>query len=98
MDQSSLRAQFPILGVPGRGGRALNYLDTAATAQKPLAVIDAELEFYRSGYGPVHRGAHLLAEGATEAFEAARADVAALVGARPDEMVWTAGATAGLNL
>lgn len=95
---AAVRADFPLLGRTLRGGRRLVYLDSAATSQKPDVVIDAELEFYTQRNAAVHRGAHQLAEEATEAYEQARAQVAALVGARPDEIVWTAGATAGMNL
>jgi len=95
---AAVRADFPLLRRTARGGRPLVYLDSAATAQKPEVVIDAELDFYAERNAAVHRGAHLLAEEATDAFEAARAEVAALVGARDDEIVWTANATAGINL
>ena len=95
---AAVRADFPLLQRRVRGGQPLVYLDSAATAQKPEVVIDAELDFYTERNAAVHRGAHLLAEEATDAFEQARIDVAALVGADPGEVVWTAGATAGLNL
>ena len=93
----SLRADFPILaehvnGVP------LVYLDSAATSQKPHAVIDAEVAFLTRSNAAVHRGAHTLAAEATELFEDARATVARFVGASEDELVWTSGATAGINL
>ena len=93
----SLRADFPILaehvnGVP------LVYLDSAATSQKPRAVIDAEVDFLTRTNAAVHRGAHTLAAEATELFEDARATVARFVGASDDELVWTSGATAGINL
>lgn len=94
---AAVRADFPLLRRTVRGGRPLVYLDSAATSQKPDVVIDAELDFYTERNAAVHRGAHQLAEEATDAFEAARADVAALVGARPDELVWTANATAAIN-
>ena len=95
---AAVRADFPLLGRTVRGGRPLVYLDSAATAQKPDVVIDAELDFYRERNAGVHRGAHQLAEEATEAFEQARAEVGALVGAPAEEIVWTPGATAGTNL
>ena len=93
----SLRADFPILaehvnGVP------LVYLDSAATSQKPRAVIDAEVAFLTRSNAAVHRGAHTLAADATELFEDARATVARFVGASDDELIWTSGATAGINL
>ncbi|KFI72705.1 NifS-like aminotransferase [Bifidobacterium minimum] len=100
-DFSALRGQFPILDQTIHG-HPLIYLDSAATAQKPEVVIDAESDFYRSINAGVHRGAHELAARSTMAFEHARASVAALVGADTregqEEIVVTAGATAGLNL
>ncbi len=95
---AAVRADFPLLRRTGRGGLPLVYLDSAATAQKPEVVIDAELDFYAERNAAVHRGAHMLAEEATDAFEAARADVAALVGVAADEIVWTGNATGGINL
>lgn len=95
---AAVRADFPLLRRSVRGGGPLVYLDSAATSQKPDVVIDAELDFYTERNAAVHRGAHQLAEEATDAYEAARTDVAALVGATPDELVWTSNATAALNL
>ena len=95
---AAVRADFPLLRRRMRGGRPLVYLDSAATSQKPEVVIDAELDFYTERNAAVHRGAHQLAEEATDAFEQARTDVAALVGADAGEIVWTTNATAGLNL
>lgn len=97
-DLAALRAQFPILDRQVHGQR-LVYLDSAASAQKPAAVIDAMADFQRTSYANVHRGLHTLANEATGVFEAARAAAARLVGARgPDEIVFTKGATEGLNL
>jgi cysteine desulfurase / selenocysteine lyase len=93
-----IRADFPILSRTVRGGRPLVYLDSGATAQKPLAVLDAEREHYLTRNAAVHRGAHLLAEEATEAFEQARATVARFVGADPGEVVFTKNGTEALNL
>ncbi len=93
-----MRADFPLLTRTVRGGRPLVYLDSAATSQKPDVVIDAELEFYTRHNAAVNRGAHQLAEEATTAFEQAREDVAAFVGAEPGEIVWTSNATAAINL
>lgn len=93
-----LRSDFPILARPVRGGRPLVYLDSAATSQKPVAVLDAEREFYERSNAAVHRGAHFLAEQATDAFESARATVAGFVGGRADELVFTRNATESLNL
>jgi cysteine desulfurase/selenocysteine lyase len=95
---AAVRADFPLLRRTARGGRPLVYLDSAATSQKPDVVIDAELDFYSERNAAVHRGAHMLAEEATDAFEQARAEVAALVGAGEGEIVWTTNATAGINV
>lgn len=97
LDLAAIRADFPLLGE--RVNEApLVYLDSAATSQKPQAVIDAEVSFLTRSNAAVHRGAHTLAAEATELFEDARATVASFVGARPEQLVWTSGATAGLNL
>jgi cysteine desulfurase/selenocysteine lyase len=93
-----LRADFPILARTVRGGRPLVYLDSAATSQKPIAVLDAERAYYETTNAAVHRGAHFLAEQATDAFESARATVAAFVGARPQDLVFTRNATESINL
>ena len=101
VDFAAIREQFPILDQRIHG-HPLVYLDSAATSQKPQCVIDAESEFYRTINAGVHRGAHELAARSTMAFEEARAKVARLVGANSEEgeeeIVVTAGATAGLNL
>lgn len=101
VDFAAIRRQFPILD-QSIHGHPLVYLDSAATSQKPQCVIDAESEFYRTINAGVHRGAHELAARSTMAFEEARAKVARLVGANSEEgeeeIVVTAGATAGLNL
>jgi cysteine desulfurase/selenocysteine lyase len=94
-----VRGDFPLLARRVRGGRPLVYLDSAATSQRPHSVLNAVEEFETLHNGAVQRGAHLLAEEATEAFEGARASVARLVGARePREIVWAGNATAALNL
>lgn len=95
---AAVRADFPLLARTLRDGRPLVYLDSGATSQKPDPVLDAEQDFYLQRNAAVHRGAHQLAEEATEAFEHARSKVAALVGADDDEIVWTSGATAAINL
>ncbi len=101
MECDEVRGQFPILGQRVHS-KPLVYLDSAATAQKPQCVIDAESELYRTINAGVHRGAHELAARSTEAFELARAKVAKLVGANVqeggEELVVSAGATASLNL
>ncbi|MFI2751822.1 SufS family cysteine desulfurase [Cellulomonas sp. P22] len=95
---AAVRADFPLLARTVRDGRPLVYLDSGATSQKPEVVLDAEQDFYVQRNAAVHRGAHQLAEEATEAFEGARAQVAAFVGVSPAELVWTSNATAGINL
>ena len=97
LDLAAIRADFPLLG-ERVGDAPLVYLDSAATSQKPQAVIDAEVSFLTRANAAVHRGAHTLAAEATELFEDARAAVAGFVGAKPEQLVWTSGATAGLNL
>lgn len=97
LDAASLRADFPLLAEQVNG-QPLVYLDSGATSQKPRAVIDAEVAFLTHANSAVHRGAHTLAAEATELFEDARATVAGFVGAAPEQLVWTSGATAGLNL
>lgn len=98
LDVSAIRRDFPILERSVRGGGRLVYLDSAATTQKPLAVLDAERDFYLTSNAAVHRGAHQLAEAATEAYESARVRIAAFVGAGPDDVVFTRNATESLNL
>ena len=93
-----VRADFPLLARTVRGGRPLVYLDSGATAQKPRVVLDAEREFYERHNAAVHRGAHQLAEEATEAFEGARATVARFLGADAGEVVFTKNGTEALNL
>uniref|UniRef100_UPI00389A0552 cysteine desulfurase n=1 Tax=Mycobacterium sp. HUMS_1102779 TaxID=3383487 RepID=UPI00389A0552 len=98
LDVAAIRADFPILQRVMRGGNQLAYLDSGATSQRPLPVLDAEREFVLTSNGAVHRGAHQLMEEATDAYEQGRADVAAFVGADPDELVFTRNATEALNL
>lgn len=98
LDVERVAADFPILSRPGRGGSRLVYLDSGATSQKPVSVLDAERDFYTRHNAAVHRGAHLLAEEATDAYEAARATIAALLGAETRELVFTKNATEALNL
>ncbi|GAA5163253.1 aminotransferase class V-fold PLP-dependent enzyme [Ornithinimicrobium tianjinense] len=95
---AALRADFPLLSRTVRDGRPLVYLDSGATAQKPGVVLDAEREFYERHNAAVHRGAHQLAEEATEAFEGARTTVARFLGADEGEIVFTRNGTEGLNL
>jgi cysteine desulfurase / selenocysteine lyase len=98
LDLTRVRADFPILGRVMRGGNQLAYLDSGATSQKPLAVLDAEREFLITSNGAVHRGAHQLMEESTDAYEQGRADIASFVGADDDELVFTKNATESLNL
>jgi cysteine desulfurase / selenocysteine lyase len=98
LDTADIRADFPILGRAVRGGRPLVYLDSGATSHKPRKVLDAERDFYTIHNSAAHRGAHLLGEEATDAYEAARARVAAFIGAVPGEIVFTKSATEALNL
>ena len=98
LDVAAIRADFPILSRVMRGGNQLAYLDSGATSQRPIQVLDAEREFLLTFNGAVHRGAHQLMEEATDAYEQGRADVAAFVGAEPDELVFTKNATEALNL
>lgn len=92
-----IRNDFPVLDQLVNG-RPLVYLDSGATSQNPLSVIEAEQEFYEQRNAAVHRGAHHLAVEATEVFEDARQTVADFVGAQYEEIVWTSNATEGLNL
>ena len=89
---------FPILDRKIRDGKRLIYLDSGATSQKPQVVIDAETNFYRLHNAAVHRGAHQLAEEATDAYEGARTIVADFLNAEVDEVIFTKGATESLNL
>ncbi|MEN4401185.1 cysteine desulfurase [Mycolicibacterium senegalense] len=98
VDLARIRADFPILSRVMRGGKQLAYLDSGATSQKPLQVLDAERQFLTTSNGAVHRGAHQLMEEATDAYEQGRSDIAAFVGAEPDELVFTKNATESLNL
>ncbi|MCX6503213.1 MAG: SufS family cysteine desulfurase [Microbacterium sp.] len=96
-DPLRVRADFPLLDQQVNG-YPLVYLDSGATSQKPRQVLDAETDFLTRTNAAVHRGAHTLAAEATELFEDARHTVAAFVGADEETLVWTHGATEGLNL
>ncbi|AVM65315.1 cysteine desulfurase [Dietzia sp. oral taxon 368] len=98
LDLTAVRADFPILQRTVRDGKPLVYLDSGATSQRPTPVLDAERDFLVHSNAAVHRGAHQLAEEATDAYEGARADIARFVGADVDELVFTKNATEGLNL
>ncbi|MGH3934956.1 MAG: cysteine desulfurase [Pseudonocardiaceae bacterium] len=97
-EQEKIRADFPILSRTVRESRPLVYLDSGATSQRPRQVLDAERAFLEQHNAAVHRGAHQLAEEATDAYESARARIAAFVGAQPGEVVFTKNATEGINL
>lgn len=98
LDVEALREQFPIFRRTVRGKRLI-YLDSAATSQKPQCVIDAEREFYERYNANVHRGAYLIAEEATTAYEAAREKVAKFINApSKDCIVFTRGTTEAINL
>ncbi|MGI8631924.1 MAG: aminotransferase class V-fold PLP-dependent enzyme [Solirubrobacterales bacterium] len=96
-DVAGVRDQFPVLR-PDGNGHAVAYLDNGATAQKPEAVIDAVSRFYRTDNANVHRGVYALSERATDAYEGARAAVAAHIGGQPREVVFTGNATESVNL
>jgi cysteine desulfurase/selenocysteine lyase len=98
LDADEIRADFPILGRAVRGGHPLIYLDSGATSQKPRQVLDAERDFYTMHNSAAHRGAHLLAEEATDAYEGSRVRVAQFIGADPGEIIFTKSATEALNL
>jgi cysteine desulfurase/selenocysteine lyase len=98
LDLTAIRADFPILSRVMRGGNQLAYLDSGATSQKPLQVLDAERDFLTTSNGAVHRGAHQLMEESTDAYEQGREDLAAFVGADADELVFTKNATESINL
>ena len=98
IDVPRVRKDFPILERTVRDGKPLVYLDSGATSQKPRAVLDAERDFYETMNAGVHRGAHQLAEEATEAYEASREAIAGFVGGAANELVFTRNATESLNL
>ena len=98
LDVAKIRKDFPIFTRTIRDGKKLVYLDSGATSQKPQVVIDAEVNFYSNNNAAAHRGAHQLAEEATEAMESARQIVADFLAADVDEIVFTKSATESLNL
>ena len=98
LDVARIRKDFPIFSRTIRDGKKLVYLDSGATSQKPQVVIDAEVDFYAKHNAAAHRGAHQLAEEATEMFEASRETVASFLGAKSEEIVFTKSATESLNL
>jgi cysteine desulfurase/selenocysteine lyase len=97
-ESAAIRGDFAILSRSVRDGKPLVYLDSGATSHKPRQVLDAERAFYEQHNSAVHRGAHQLAEEATDAFESARETVAHFIGAEAQEVVFTKNATEALNL
>ena len=98
LNVEALRAEFPILHQQVHG-KPLVYLDSAASAQKPLAVINAQADYVRNHRASVHRGVHTLSQRATDAFEHARRQVQSFLNAREvEEIIWTQGTTDGINL
>ncbi|OPG15793.1 cysteine desulfurase [Ferroacidibacillus organovorans] len=98
MDLSMIRKDFPILK-ESINGKPLVYLDSAATSQKPRQVIDAMKTYYETSNANVHRGVHTLGSRATDAYEAARSNVAKFINAKRDEqIVFTRGTTESLNM
>ena len=98
LDVGAVRADFPVLARTVRNGNPLIYLDSGATSQKPVQVLDAERSFYERHNGAAHRGTHLLGEEATDVYEGARAKAAAFIGAEVGEVVFTKNATEAINL
>ena len=97
-DVYAIRKQFPILSREVHG-KPLVYLDSAATTQKPQAVIDALVDFYTQYNSNVHRGAHFLSDEATRRFEAARDTVAGFINANQrEELIWTSSTTESINI
>ena len=98
VDWSTVREDFPILREQAHG-HPLIYFDSAATSQKPRAVIEALRSFYEHDNANVHRGLHTLSSRATDAYEHARQRVAQYIGAAgPDEIIFTRGTTESINL
>lgn len=96
-DVASVRRQFPILSEI-IDGKPVHYLDNGASAQTPIAVLDAVRKYETTGRANVLRGVHRLAERATEAYEHAREEVGAFLGVPPMEIIFTGGCTAAINL
>jgi cysteine desulfurase/selenocysteine lyase len=98
LDVEAIRKDFPALARTVRNDKPLVYLDSGATSQKPVSVLDAEREFYERHNGAAHRGSHLLSEEGTEIYEGTRAKVADFIGADENEVVFTKAATESVNL
>ena len=95
---TAIAKDFPILALPTSRGKRLAFLDSAASSQKPQAVIDALVDYYTHDNANIHRGVYELAERATNAFEGAREKVARFVGVEPAEIIWTRNTTEAINL
>lgn len=98
LDVAAIKADFPILARTIRDNKKLIYLDSGATSQKPVSVLDAERTFYERHNAAVHRGAHQLGEEATDAYEQARDTIASFIGASAQDIVFTKNATEAINL
>ena len=98
LNVEKIKSDFPIFARTMRDGKRLVYLDSGATSQKPRSVLAAERDFYEKHNAAVHRGAHQLAEEATDLYEGARQKVARFIGAESDEVIFTKNATESLNL
>jgi cysteine desulfurase/selenocysteine lyase len=99
LDVERVRADFPILQRHARPGTPLVYLDSTATSQKPLQVIQAMDEYYRANNANIHRGIHTLAEEATAAYEGARERIASFIQApSPRQVIFTRNTTESINL
>ena len=98
LDVAAIKSDFPIFDVPMRGGKRLVFLDSGATSQKPIQVMDAERNFYSTQNAAVHRGSYYLAEIASEAYEGARESVAKFLQVKSEEIIFTKSATESLNL
>tara|TARA_B100001250_G_scaffold207104_1_gene177789 strand:+ start:1216 stop:2439 length:1224 start_codon:yes stop_codon:yes gene_type:complete len=98
LDIDAIRADFPILGRVLPNGKNLVYFDNAATSQKPQCVIDAMSDFYENYNSNAHRANHTLADEASAALENARSQISNFFGAKPENMIYTSGATEAINL
>jgi cysteine desulfurase/selenocysteine lyase len=96
-DVETVRKDFPVLQREVNG-KPLVFLDSAASSQKPLQVLDAERDFVEKHYANVHRGVHTLSQEATDAYEHARSTVASFIGGQHDEVVFTKNVTESVNL
>ena len=99
IDNAINRADFPILSIDAYPGKKLVYLDSAASSQKPRAVLDEMNNYYVTSHANVHRGAHVLGNRATEKYEAARSKVQNFINAKNrEEIIFTRGATEAINI